>query len=75
MKNHHPYTKALDPRTNGTENRPLSALISNPARLKGLSRNSFGIVVFSVRPSKPELRSDRPDSPVISARQEMVFGK
>ena len=43
--------------------------------LAELSRNSFGIVRFSPRPSEPGLCSDYRVSPVISARQEMVSRK
>jgi len=57
------------------KNRLLSALIPNPGASEGLSRNSFEIVVFSPRPAKQESRPYQPDSPVISARQEVVFGK
>ena len=61
--------------TNRKRNPPLSALISILESLHRLSRNSFGIVVFSARQSEPELRLNHPDSPVIGTRQEMVFGK
>jgi hypothetical protein len=39
------------------------------------SRNSFGIVRFFPSPSHPGLRPDRPVSPILTSRQEMVFGK
>ena len=61
--------------TNRKRNPPLSALISILESLHRLSRNSFGIVVFSARQSEPELRLNHPDSPVIGTRQEMVFWK
>jgi len=60
---------------NGTENRPLSTLISILATLYELSRNSFGIVRFFPSPTQPVLRPDRPVSPILTARREMVFGK
>ncbi len=43
--------------------------------LPRLSRDSFGIVGFSARPSELELRPDFPNSPVIGAGEEIVSRK
>jgi hypothetical protein len=67
--------RVVEGRSPVRENRPLSALICDLEPPSRLSRNSFGIVVFSARPAEPELRPDHPDSPRINTGQEMVFGK
>jgi len=43
--------------------------------LHELSRNSFGIVAIFPSPSEPGFCPESPVSPIISAGQEMVFGK
>src|SRR2546421_11478980 len=58
-----------------SQNHPLSALNSILETLHELSRDSFGIVVLFPLPSQPESYPESCDSPIISARQEIVSRK
>src|SRR2546421_6357988 len=58
-----------------SQNRPLSALNSILETIHELSRDSFGIVVLFPLPSQPESYPESCDSPIISARQEIVSRK
>jgi hypothetical protein len=62
-------------RTFQVANSPISAPISILETLHELSRNSFGNVAIFPLPSQPRLRPESCDSPIISAGQEMGFGK
>ena len=55
--------------------RPFCALISILETLKGLSRNSFGIVAIFPTPFQPGFCPDWLVSPVIIVGQEIVSGK